>query len=245
VRSSAEKGHTAEPGLPEPVRHLRSAFMVVTPATIGVILAGGRGRRMFGNGPARPHAADKCLISLGPGVTMLDRIISRFRPQVDHLILNANGPADRFERFALDVVPDTVSADQGPLAGLLAALDWSERHFGSTARVVSVTSDIPFLPADLVSRLRAAAGAGAAIPVSDGQRHPAVGWWPVALRTDIMHALHQGERGIDRFARAQAAIEVAFPLGDIGGERVDPFFNANTPEDIDRARAWLSGQLRD
>ena len=191
----------------------------------GVILAGGRATRMGGG--------DKGLRAIG-GRAMLTHVIDRLAPQVGALALNANGDATRFGSYGLPVLPDSVADHPGPLAGVLAGLDWAaaEGH----AQIATVAVDTPFFPTDLVARLRAAAGDGLALAATqDGGetwRHPTFGLWPVSLRDDLRAALAQGLRKIVMWTDRHDAATVLF---DSAGH--DPFFNVNTPEDLARAEA--------
>jgi molybdopterin-guanine dinucleotide biosynthesis protein A len=196
--------------------------------TLGVVLAGGLARRMGGG--------DKPLRSLG-GRPLLDHVIGRLSPQVGALILNANGDPARFAPWGLAVVPDTLPDHPGPLAGVLAALDWAAAGHPSAAWVVSVPGDSPFIPADLVAGLHAAreaAGTVLACARSAGQTHPPVGLWPVALRDDLRAALRGGERKIDRWTARHGCAHA-----DWQAAPCDPFFNANAPEDLREAEALL------
>ncbi len=192
-----------------------------TPPTLGAVLAGGLSRRMGGG--------DKTLRQIG-GRSMLSRIIERLAPQCAGLILNANGDPARFGAFGLPVVADDVAGFAGPLAGVLAALDWAASHRPEWSWVVSVSADAPFLPRDLVARLhagRGAAGAALACGASGGQRHPVVGLWPVALRAALRRALVEEDvRRVDRWTARLALAAVEWPSAP-----VDPFFNVNAPED--------------
>ena len=192
------------------------------PPTLGVLLAGGLARRMGGG--------DKPLQRIG-GRTILERAIERLRPQCDALILNANGDPARFAATGLPIVPDDVLGFAGPLAGILAALDWAARNRPGIEWVASAAADSPFLPRDLVSRLhaaRAAAGVPLACAASGGQAHPVNALWPVALREDLRHALVVEDlRKIDRWTARHGIAHADWPIAP-----VDPFFNANTPEDI-------------
>jgi molybdopterin-guanine dinucleotide biosynthesis protein A len=187
----------------------------------GVLLAGGLSRRMGGG--------DKGLRVLG-GATILERVIARARPQVVALVLNANGDAARFERYGLPVVADSIPDFAGPLAGILAGLDWAAANVAGATHVASFATDAPFLPTDLVARLTAAVSDGKhdlACAASNGRSHPVFGLWPLALREDLRAALRSGLRKVDHWtARYRIAI-VEFPI-----EPYDPFFNANTPEDL-------------
>ena len=206
----------------------------------GVIFAGGSARRLF---PESPSGGDKGLANLA-GQPMLAHIVARFRPQVSRLVLNINGPAERFSSFGLDVVADEGPGEHGPLAGLVAALAWASSTGGMTG-LATVSTDVPFLPDDLVARL---AGAREDMPdrpvlaVSDGRRHPTIALWPIGLEDEARKTLKRGELSVDAFAKRHGAIAVSFPMGNIGGKTVDPFFNANTPDDLAAARALLDAQ---
>lgn len=204
--------------------------------TLGVILAGGLSRRMGGG--------DKCLMELG-GETLLARVIDRLAPQVDGLILNANGDPARFAAFGLPVVPDSVEGFAGPLAGVLAGMEAAARL--GAEHIVTAAADTPFFPRDLAAHLRRAAEeAGAPIalaatpdPERGVARHPTFGYWPVALAADLRHALlADGVRKVvlwtDRHGAATARFDAA--AGDGG---LDPFFNVNTPDDMARAEDVL------
>ncbi|WP_181171591.1 molybdenum cofactor guanylyltransferase MobA [Mesorhizobium sp. B2-4-10] len=195
------------------------------PMTLGVVLAGGLGRRMGGG--------DKPTRVIG-GRTMLEHVIERLGPQCDGLVLNANGDPVRFARFGLPVVADTIEGYPGPLAGMLAALDWTADNRPDVEWMVSAAGDCPFLPRDLVARLQRARmteGADLAVAASGGQAHPVIGLWKVALRDELRHALtNEGLRKIDRWTTRYGLATVSWPA-----EPVDPFFNANTVEDLAEA----------
>ena len=195
------------------------------PPTPGVLLAGGLARRMGGG--------DKPMRQIA-GRTILDRVIARLEPQCEELILNANGDPARFATFGLPVIADTVENFPGPLAGILAALDWVAINRPDVEFMLSAAADCPFLPRDLVARLhraRAEQNAQLAVAASGGQSHPVIGLWCVALREDLRHALVvEDVRKIDRWtARYRLATET-WPA-----EPFDPFFNANTMDDIAEA----------
>ncbi len=196
----------------------------------GVVLAGGLSRRMGGG--------DKALLDLG-GRTILDHVIERARPQVAALALNANGDAQRFERFGLPVIADVVEGYAGPLAGVLTGLEWAAAEAPDCAWVASFASDAPFLPDDLVARLLAAVeqgGADMACAASAGRHHPVFGLWPVALAGDLRKAvIDEGVRKVDIWT-ARYGLAVA----DFEAEPHDPFFNANRPEDLAEAEALLA-----
>jgi molybdopterin-guanine dinucleotide biosynthesis protein A len=192
---------------------------------IGVILAGGLAQRMGGG--------DKPLAEIA-GQPILQHVIDRLRPQCGLLAINANGDPARFSAFGLPVVADSVEGFAGPLAGILAGMDFAAAS-GATD-VLSAPGDTPFLPADLVSRLESArqrSGAGIAVAASNGRIHHAVALWPVALREDLRRALiEEGERKVSAFIGRYANAVVGWPA-----ELYDPFFNVNKPEDLARAEA--------
>jgi molybdenum cofactor guanylyltransferase len=202
---------------------------------IGLILAGGLARRMGGG--------DKARITIG-GKTILDRVLATMAPQCGRLIINANGDPGRFADTGLPVVADSVPDFAGPLAGILAGLDWVAAHAPDVTDLASVPGDCPFLPADLVQRLavtRAEARTPLACARSGDWRHPVVGLWPVALREDLRQALMV--EGLHKIEIWTARHGVA--IADWPAEPVDPFFNVNTPEDVaaaERVAAQERGQ---
>jgi molybdenum cofactor guanylyltransferase len=200
------------------------------PPTIGVLLAGGLARRMGGG--------DKPLRTMA-GRTILERAVVRLQPQCAGLILNANGDPGRFAFTGLPVVADDVPGFAGPLAGVLAALDWTARNRPEIDWVVSAAADSPFLPHDLVSRLHAARAAGGtplACAESGGQVHPVNALWAVSLRDDLRQALVvEDMRKIDRWTARHGVARASWPA-----EPIDPFFNANTPEDVHAAERMIA-----
>ena len=191
----------------------------------GVILAGGQARRMGGG--------DKALLQLGSS-TLLERVIERLEPQVAGLCINANGDPARLGDVGYDVVADSIGGFVGPLAGILAGLDWAVEQGAET--VVSVAVDTPFFPCDLTPRLMMAADEmphPLALAATDG-RHPTFGIWPVALRDDLRAALQGGLRKVVAWTDQHAAATASFDVGSI-----DPFFNINTPEDLAQAERYL------
>jgi molybdenum cofactor guanylyltransferase len=199
---------------------------------LGLVLAGGLARRMGGG--------DKTRIRIG-GKTILERVLARLKPQCVAVILNANGDPARFADTGLPVVPDTVPDFAGPLAGILAGLDWAAAHVPAIADVASVPGDCPFLPADLVARLsaaRQAAGVPLACARSGDWRHPVVGLWPVALREDLRKALV--EENMHKIESWTARHGIA--IGDWPATPVDPFFNVNTPADAAEAERIAAQQ---
>jgi molybdopterin-guanine dinucleotide biosynthesis protein A len=195
----------------------------------GVLLAGGQSQRMGGG--------DKCLRMLG-GRPILAHVIERAQPQVATLVLNANGDAARFAAFGLPVVADDIAGFAGPLAGVLAGLDWAAANLPQATHVASFATDAPFLPRDLVAALRDGMREGAyqlACAASDGRAHPVFGLWPLALREDLRQALIGGLRKVDQWTGRYRLIEVEFPAAP-----VDPFFNANRPEDLAEAERLVT-----
>ena len=200
----------------------------------GILLAGGQSRRMGGG--------DKCLRPLG-GRPILARVVERVRPQVAALALNANGDAARFADFGLPVVPDSVEGFAGPLAGILAGLDWAAANALGCPLVASFATDAPFLPTDLVECLveaLRAESADIACAASDGRSHPVFGLWPVRLREELRRALaEEGVRKVDAWTARFRLVEVEFPP-----RPVDPFFNANRPDDLAEAeRLFAAGEF--
>lgn len=191
---------------------------------LGAILAGGLARRMGGG--------DKCLLPVG-GRPILTRIIECLAPQCDRLVLNANGDPSRFAGFGLPVVADGIAGHAGPLAGLLAVMEAGGVGDTDGSLVLTVPGDTPFLPADLVARLRAALiaeQAQVACASSGGRLHPTVGLWPVPLRDELRLALAEGERSIGRFARRHRLAVVEW------SEEPDPFLNVNEAGDLAAAQ---------
>lgn len=199
----------------------------------GVLLAGGLSRRMGGG--------DKCLRDLA-GKPMLAHVIERLKPQVGAMVLNANGDPARFAAFGLDVVPDTIEGFAGPLAGVLAGMRWSARHAPDARWTVTVSTDAPFLPLDLTQRLLEATGGEPktiALAASGREVHPVIGLWPVSLADDLEEQLNAGVRKVLHWTGRHATKVVDFPSQTINGREIDPFFNANTPEELDEARALI------
>lgn len=194
-----------------------------SPRIAGVILAGGRGSRMGG--------ADKALLPFG-ALSLAAHAAARLRPQCAALAISANGDPARLQDLGIAVLPDDLPGHPGPLAGVLAGLDWAQRQ-GFT-HLASVAVDTPFFPADLVARLVSAAGdrglaLAASIDAQGAQRvQPTFGLWPCTLRAPLRQALTQaGQRRAGQWALAQGAALALFDA-----RRADPFFNINTPADL-------------
>ena len=195
---------------------------------VGIILAGGRATRMGG--------ADKALIPLG-GAPMLAHVIRRLAPQVQALAINANGDPARLAAFALPVLPDPVPGFPGPLAGILVGMRWGAREGAS--HIVTAAADTPFLPLDLTYRLLAAATAGRepiALAETASGLHPTFGLWPVTLADDLALALAAGTRKVAAWALGEGTARARF-----ADQPHDPFFNVNTPDDLETAESILTG----
>jgi len=199
---------------------------------LGVLLAGGRARRMGGG--------DKCLRPLGDR-SILAHVIERARPQVSALLLNANGDPARFSGFGLPVAADAVEGFAGPLAGVLTGMTWARANRPDLPWIATIATDTPFFPRDLVARLLTAIereSADLACAASDGRAHPVFGLWPARLAADLRRAMLEEEiRKVDVWTARHRLIEVAFPA-----DAIDPFFNANRPEDLAEAERLLGRQ---
>lgn len=197
---------------------------------VAVLLAGGLSRRMGGQ--------DKMLRDLG-GESILARVIERIRPQAGRLLLNANGDPSRFAEFGLPVAEDVVQGHAGPLAGVLTGMEWARANAPDCPWVLTVPTDAPFLPADLVTRLLSAVegeGADMACASSGGRHHPVCGLWPVRLAGDLRRAmLEEDIRKVDVWTARYGLAVAEWPV-----EPVDPFFNANRPEDLTEAERLLA-----
>ena len=195
-----------------------------------IILAGGHSKRMGG--------ADKALYTVA-GKSLLARVVKRINPQVERLVLSANGDPSRFSKFGIAVVPDTVDG-VGPLAGLHAGMRWSEKNLPEARFVASVAADMLFIPTDLVARLAEGCGRDentVALAASPAGTHPMCGLWRVALADGLERLLRSGE-ATTVLAFADRFMRLNVPFDDIAlanGETVDPFFNVNTPADAERA----------
>ncbi|MBF0249215.1 MAG: molybdenum cofactor guanylyltransferase MobA [Alphaproteobacteria bacterium] len=195
---------------------------------VGVLLAGGLSRR-FGGG-------DKCLNRLG-GRTILERVAARAAGQVGRLFLNAAGDPSRFPDLGLPVVADVIPGAQGPLAGVLTAMEWAGQNAPGARWVASFATDAPFCPADMVARMLDAVqrdGADMAVATSNGRAHPVFALWPVSARDDLRTAVvEQHIRRVREWTDRHALSHVDFPPDPQTG--LDPFFNVNTPDDLNMA----------
>jgi molybdopterin-guanine dinucleotide biosynthesis protein A len=203
---------------------------VNSPSTLGLVLAGGLARRMGGG--------DKARMRIG-GTTILARVLTCLKPQCERVIINANGDPARFADTGLPVVADSVPDFAGPLAGILAGLDWAAAHAPEIDWLLSVPGDCPFLPKNLLQRLhqaRLAAGTPLACARSGEWRHPVVALWSVALREDLRRALVDESLHKIEIWTARHGVAIA----DWPAKPIDPFFNVNTPEDAARAEALVA-----
>ena len=201
--------------------------MTTPPTTLGLVLAGGLARRMGGG--------DKARITIG-GASILQRVLACLTPQCSRLIINANGDPARFADTGLPVIADSVPDFAGPLAGILAGLDWAAQNVPAAEWLVSVPGDCPFLPKDLVMRLheaRVTSNVPLACARSGEWRHPVVGLWPVKLREDLRQALVS--EGLHKIELWTARHGIA--LAEWAAVPFDPFFNVNTPKDAAQAEA--------
>ena len=195
------------------------------PRTIGLVLAGGQARRMGGG--------DKAFIEIG-AKKILDRVLARLKPSCVSVVLNANGDPQRFVPWGLPVIADSVKDFAGPLAGILAGMDWTARNYPAIEWMVSVPGDCPFLPEGLVERLhtvRLEQNKKLACAQSGDWRHPVVGLWNVRLREDLRKALVVEDLHKIEVWTARHGVAIAtWP-----DKPVDPFFNVNSPEDVAQA----------
>lgn len=203
----------------------------------GVLLAGGQSRRMGGG--------DKSLRTLG-GKPLLSHIVARARPQVDALVLNANGDPARFADYDLPVAPDVVGGFAGPLAGVLTGMEWAAENAPGCDWIATFACDAPFFPRDLVARfLRAVERENAemACAASEGRSHPVFGLWPVRLRNDLRAAMVEEEiRKVDTWTARYRLATVPFAPQETPHGPIDPFFNTNRPEDLEEAERLLAGE---
>ena len=206
--------------------------MVSTKRVVGVILAGGKSSRMGGG--------DKCLLPLGDR-PLLSHVLDRLRPQVTDVILNANGDPSRFAKLGIPVIADTVEGLAGPLAGVHTGIEWVKANAPGADFIVTVASDTPFIPFDLVQRFVAELKEHPTLLVAASAEgvHPVVGLWPVELAAQLEDSLARGMRKAGAWTKQHGALEVFFAPIEVGGRAIDPFFNINRPEDLAEADALL------
>lgn len=197
----------------------------------GLILAGGRSSRMGGT--------DKTLLPLG-GRPMIGRVLDRLRPQAAPIAINTNADPELFAGFGAEIIADTIAGYQGPLAGVLAGLEWAAQE-PAVSHVLSVAGDTPFFPASLAAQL-ASGGSLGAVAASNGRVHPTFALWPVSARHALAAFLESSDtRRVMTFIDQAGLDVVDFPAEQFGARTVDPFFNINTPEDLAEAERVLDG----
>lgn len=198
-------------------------------SVLGVVLAGGLSRRMEGN--------EKSLLQID-GKPLIHHVSERLEQQVSKLLINANGDPARFNFLGIPVAPDTVEGFAGPLAGVLAAMRWAEAN-GDISHILTAAADTPFFPTDYAERMVATAqadNAEIALAASNGRRHPVFGLWPVDLADDLEGFLRDQEgRKVMIYVERYRNTIVDFPIG-----KHDPFFNVNTPADMETAEAMAA-----
>jgi molybdopterin-guanine dinucleotide biosynthesis protein A len=205
-----------------------------TEPVIGVLLAGGQSRRMGGG--------DKCLLELA-GKPLLTHVVERLKPQTSALVLNANGDLERFSKFELPTIADPVEGFAGPLAGVLAGFTWAREHAPETRWIVTAATDTPFFPQDLVAKLLDATKGQyptIALASSNDRMHPVFGLWPTSLADDLHEALESGTRKVLDWTGRHVTMTADFPEVHIGSTKIDPFFNANRPDDMAHAATILA-----
>jgi len=195
----------------------------------GLILAGGKSSRM---------GSDKALLTIG-GDTILGHIVRRLKPQVSGITLNA--PAGFANPFNLRHLPDAIDGQIGPLAGVLSGLRDIESRGLGVSHLLTVPSDSPFVPHDLAARLTSGTDDPDAIVItaSDGRNHPVFGFWPVSIADDLESWLSDpGNRRIKAFFERHPVVTIEFAMVETRYGPLDPFFNINTPQDLDQARRF-------
>ena len=200
--------------------------------TVGVILAGGLSRRMDGN--------EKSLIMLGTN-SLIGHVLHRLQPQVSTTIINANGDPARFANLDVYVQEDTVGGFVGPLAGVLAGMDWAQSNRPDATHILTAAADTPFFPETYaVEMFRSALSANAEIALasSNERHHPVFGLWQIGLRDELRAFLtketnHKVMIFVNRFQNIKVNFEAS---------EYDPFFNVNTPEDL-KIAAGIWGNL--
>jgi molybdopterin-guanine dinucleotide biosynthesis protein A len=177
------------------------------------------------------------------GRPMIAHVIAALAPQVDSLVINANGDPTRFACLDLPVVADATPDFAGPLAGVLAGMGWAREHRRDAPWIVTAACDTPFFPSDLVARLTAAresAGADIALAASGGRSHFVFALWSVALHDALAAHLGAGGRKVQDWIERHSHVTVPFGPRLVGSREVDPFFNVNTPEELSQAEALLA-----
>jgi molybdenum cofactor guanylyltransferase len=208
----------------------------VSEQVAGFVLAGGLSRRMGGGDKGLREVAGKPLMA---------HVIERLSRQASPLAINANGDPARFAAFGLPVIPDASADYAGPLAGVLAGMRWAREAAPEGRFIVTAACDTPLFPGDLVAKFLAAAGGAypaIVLAASAGQVHPVFGLWPTALAGDLAEALAAGTRKVLHWTDRHPHFLAEFPFLSLGGKEADPFFNANTPEELAQAAALLAAR---
>lgn len=204
----------------------------MTDPVIGLVLAGGLSTRMGGG--------DKTLLTLDQK-PILQHVIDRLTPQVNSLLINANGDPKRFAHIKAPIIADTVGHYAGPLAGILAGLEWMIEHSPDTNWMVSIAADTPFFPLQLVAALMDAVkqdNSQLAVARSHGFCHPVIGLWSTAIAPALRHALTvEHIHKVDRFTQ-----RYSLSIVDFNNEAIDPFFNINSPDELVQAQQWIAQQ---
>ena len=204
----------------------------------GIILAGGLSRRMGGG--------DKGLLMLGE-TSIIERVIVKILPQVGSLAININGDSSRFPDYKLPIIPDSIKGYLGPLSGILAGMEWAFKN--GNRYIATVAADTPFLPDDLIKRLHAMVksknlnigiAASRILSGDDVFIHPTFGIWEVALKDDLRDALANDTRKIMFWAKK---FKLDYYYFDTNDKLSDPFFNINTPDDLEEAKYRLKKGL--
>ena len=181
---------------------------------------------------------DKNLLRL-LGKSILQHVVERTEPQVDKLILNANGESSRFSEFGFPVVRDVIEGYAGPLAGILTGLEWASANVPNCHWVVTFATDAPFVPKNLVAKLQQSIeveGADIACAISNDRTHPPFAIWPVQLKDQLRAAMVDEEmRKIDLWTARYKVAHVPFQV-----DGMDPFFNINKPHQLKEAESYLS-----
>ena len=204
----------------------------------GIILAGGLSRRMGGG--------DKGLLMLGK-TTIIERVIDKISPQVGSLAININGDSSRFPDYKLPIIPDSIKGYLGPLSGILAGMEWAFKN--GNRYIATVAADTPFLPDDFIKRLHTMVksknlnigiAASRFLRRDDVFIHPTFGIWEVALKDDLRDALANDTRKIMFWAKK---FKLDYYYFDTSDKLSDPFFNINTPDDLEEAKYRLKKGL--
>lgn len=202
---------------------------------LAVILAGGTSRRMGGG--------DKFLRPIA-GTTMLDLVVNRIKPQVEQLVISANGDISALEKHGLPVIKDPIDGFVGPLAGILAGFHWAKENSPETSHIITIAADTPFFPTDYAKAMLDHANRGNTdriiLAKSQGRFHPIFGLWPISLAEDLENSLNDGMRKIRAWTGTHNETSLEFQDITINSTSIDPFFNVNEPGDLEICERLLS-----